>query len=49
MSRSSPRATRLRSRQESPAENPLDGWIATVATLLVTGYLLSVVRDRLAS
>src|SRR5829696_7356244 len=34
--------------QESPAENPLDGWIATVATLLVTGYLLSVVRDRLA-
>ena len=33
---------------ESPAENPLDGWIATVATLLVTGYLLSVVRDRLA-
>jgi diguanylate cyclase (GGDEF)-like protein len=34
--------------QESPPENPLDGWIATVATLLVTGYLLSVVRDRLA-
>src|SRR5215210_3999183 len=34
--------------QESPAENPLDGWIATVATLLVTGYLLSAVRDRLA-
>jgi diguanylate cyclase (GGDEF)-like protein len=33
---------------ESPAENPLDGWIATVATLLVTGYLLSVVRERLA-
>jgi diguanylate cyclase (GGDEF)-like protein len=33
---------------ESPAENPLDGWIATVATLLVTGFLLSVVRDRLA-
>jgi diguanylate cyclase (GGDEF)-like protein len=33
---------------ESPAENPLDGWIATVATLLVTGYLLSIVRDRLA-
>ena len=33
---------------ESPSENPLDGWIATVATLLVTGYLLSVVRDRLA-
>jgi diguanylate cyclase (GGDEF)-like protein len=34
--------------QESPSENPLDGWIATVATLLVTGYLLSVVRDRVA-
>jgi len=34
--------------QESPAENPLDGWIATVATLLVTGYLLAAVRDRLA-
>jgi diguanylate cyclase (GGDEF)-like protein len=33
---------------ESPAENPLDGWIATIATLLVTGYMLSVVRDRLA-
>ena len=33
---------------ESPAENPLDGWIATVATLLVTGYLISAVRDRLA-
>ena len=32
---------------ESPSENPLDGWIATVATLLVTGYLLAVVRDRL--
>lgn len=34
--------------QESPSENPLDGWIATVATLLMTGFLLSVVRDRLA-
>ena len=34
--------------EESPSENPLDGWIATVATLLVTGYLLSAVRDRLA-
>jgi diguanylate cyclase (GGDEF)-like protein len=33
--------------QESPNDNPLDGWIATVATLLVTGYLISVVRDRL--
>jgi len=30
---------------DSPAENPLDGWIATVATLLVTGYLISVVRN----
>ena len=34
--------------EESPNENPLDGWIATVATLLVTGYLISVVRDWLA-
>jgi diguanylate cyclase (GGDEF)-like protein len=33
--------------EESPSENPLDGWIATVATLLVTGYLISVVRDWL--
>jgi diguanylate cyclase (GGDEF)-like protein len=33
--------------EESPSENPLDGWIATVATLLVTGYLISVVRDSL--
>jgi diguanylate cyclase (GGDEF)-like protein len=33
--------------QESPAENPLDGWIATVATLVVTGFLLSAVHDRL--
>jgi len=34
--------------QESPSEDPLDGWIATVATLLVTGYLISVARDRVA-
>jgi diguanylate cyclase (GGDEF)-like protein len=34
--------------EESPPESPLDGWIATVATLLVTGYLISAVRDRLA-
>jgi diguanylate cyclase (GGDEF)-like protein len=34
--------------QESPPENPLDGWVATVATLLVTGFLISIVRDRLA-
>jgi diguanylate cyclase (GGDEF)-like protein len=33
--------------EESPSESPLDGWIATVATLLVTGYLISVVRDSL--
>jgi diguanylate cyclase (GGDEF)-like protein len=33
---------------EDPAENPLDGWVATVGTLLVTGLFLSVVRDRLA-
>lgn len=32
---------------ESPAESPLDGWIATVLTLLVTGLFVSVVRDRL--
>jgi diguanylate cyclase (GGDEF)-like protein len=32
---------------ESPSENPLDGWIATVATLLLTGYLISIARDRL--
>jgi diguanylate cyclase (GGDEF)-like protein len=33
---------------EDPAENPLDGWVATVLTLLVTGLFVSVVRDRLA-
>jgi diguanylate cyclase (GGDEF)-like protein len=33
---------------EDPAENPLDGWVATVGTLLVTGLFVSVVRDRLA-
>jgi diguanylate cyclase (GGDEF)-like protein len=33
--------------EESPSENPLDGWIATVGTLLVTGFLMSVVRDQL--
>jgi diguanylate cyclase (GGDEF)-like protein len=31
--------------QDSPPENPLDGWIATVFALLVTGYLISIVRD----
>jgi diguanylate cyclase (GGDEF)-like protein len=34
--------------EESPSENPLDGWIATVGTLLVTGFIVSVVRDRLS-
>ena len=34
--------------EESPSENPLDGWIATVATLLVTGYLISIARDWLS-
>jgi diguanylate cyclase (GGDEF)-like protein len=33
---------------EEPPENPLDGWLATVATLLVTGLFVAVVRDRLA-
>jgi len=33
--------------EESPSEDPLDGWIATVVTLLVTGYLIAVARDRL--
>ena len=33
---------------EDPAENPLDGWVATVVTLLVTGLFVSVVRDRLS-
>jgi diguanylate cyclase (GGDEF)-like protein len=32
---------------EEPDENPLDGWIATVVTLLVTGLFVSVVSDRL--
>jgi diguanylate cyclase (GGDEF)-like protein len=33
--------------EESPSEDPLDGWIATVATLLVTGFLIAIARDRL--
>jgi diguanylate cyclase (GGDEF)-like protein/putative nucleotidyltransferase with HDIG domain len=33
---------------EDPAENPLDGWIATVGTLLGTGLFVSLMRDRLA-
>jgi diguanylate cyclase (GGDEF)-like protein/putative nucleotidyltransferase with HDIG domain len=32
---------------EEPAQNPLDGWLATVATLLVTGLFVSVVSERL--
>jgi diguanylate cyclase (GGDEF)-like protein len=32
---------------EDPAENPLDGWIATVGTLLGTGLFVSFVRHRL--
>jgi len=34
---------------EDPAENPLDGWIATVGTLLGTGLFVSFVRHRLGS
>jgi diguanylate cyclase (GGDEF)-like protein len=33
---------------EDPSENPLDGWVATVATLLVTGLFVSMVRDHIA-
>ena len=33
---------------EDPAENPLDGWIATVITLFGTGLFVLEVRDRLA-
>jgi len=32
---------------EDPAANPLDGWIATVGTLLGTGLFVSLMRDRL--
>ena len=46
--RSWPPATRSRSGSRTPPENPLDGWIATVVTLLVTGLFVAVVRDRLA-
>jgi diguanylate cyclase (GGDEF)-like protein/putative nucleotidyltransferase with HDIG domain len=34
---------------ESPSGNPLDGWIATVGTLLLVGVFISVVRDRLSA
>jgi diguanylate cyclase (GGDEF)-like protein len=30
---------------EEPPDNPLDGWVATVGTLLVTGLFVGVVRD----
>jgi diguanylate cyclase (GGDEF)-like protein len=33
---------------EDPVENPLDGWVATVATLLVAGLFVSMVRDHIA-
>ncbi len=32
---------------EDPAENPLDGWLATVLTLLGTGLFVSMMRARL--
>ena len=32
---------------EDPAESALDGWLATVATLLGTGLFVSMMRDRL--
>jgi diguanylate cyclase (GGDEF)-like protein len=34
---------------EEPVANPLDGWVATVVTLLVTGLFVSVVSERLGS
>ena len=34
---------------EDPAENPLDGWVATVASLLVAGLFVSMVRDHIAA
>jgi diguanylate cyclase (GGDEF)-like protein len=33
---------------ESPDSSPVDGWIATVGGLLVTGVFVALVRDRLA-
>jgi diguanylate cyclase (GGDEF)-like protein len=32
---------------EDPTENPLDGWLATVLTLLVIGVFVSMVRDHI--
>jgi diguanylate cyclase (GGDEF)-like protein len=34
---------------EDPVENPLDGWLATVATLLIAGLFVSMVRDHIAA
>jgi diguanylate cyclase (GGDEF)-like protein len=34
---------------EDPVENPLDGWVATVATLLVAGLFVSMVHDHIAA
>src|SRR4051794_26557259 len=34
---------------EDPTENPLDGWLATVLTLLVTGIFVSMVRDHIGA
>jgi diguanylate cyclase (GGDEF)-like protein len=33
---------------ENPVENPLDGWVATVVTLVVAGLFISMVRDHIA-
>src|SRR3954447_3728407 len=32
---------------EDPADNPLDGWVATVVTLLIAGLFVSMVRDHI--
>jgi len=45
---SAPRSWLTGTSGEYAAESPLDGWVATVVTLLVTGLFVSVVRDRLA-
>src|SRR3954471_8924044 len=34
---------------EDPVENPLDGWVATVATLLIAGLFVSMVRDHIVA
>ena len=33
---------------EDPVENPLDGWVATITTLLVAGLFISMVGDHIA-